>query len=1024
MKLKVYFLRGLMLLFFAVGLTSLASAQRTITGTITDAETNEPLIGASVLVTNTSSGTVTDLDGNYSVNFPASATQLTISYTGYTTQTVDVGTSSVVDATLSSGETLGEVVVIGYGTTTQEQVTSAVTSVKAEDFNVGNVNNPTALIQGKVAGLSISQVGGNPNSTPTIRLRGLSTFGGNAQPLVIIDGVVGANLQTVDPADIESIDVLKDGSAAAIYGIQASSGVIIVTTKSGKAGVSRLSYRTYVTAESVAKSPEVASASEYLRLVRATAGDTIAMDNDYGAETDWVDELTRTGISHAHNLSYTGGAGGTTYRASANYRDIQGIGVVNDGFRQLNGRLSVTQKAVNDRLTLQADVTATDRQADFFNADAFRYAVTYNPTVPVRVDGDNAGGVPDGIRRNSLANFGGFFEVDNFDYFNPVAIARTTDSTGQTSNLLYSFRGTFDLTDDLKISAFYARNRETNSFSSFASRESFYDGNAAGALNLRGSAGRAERDSRNDLIEVTAIFNRDLGNVGMELLGGYSWQEYNFSGFRVNGRGLPSDAFNANNLGSLTDLITGQIDIASYQDAYRIIGFFGRARFDIDNTYFLSASLRRDGTTRNAPGEKWGLFPAVSASVDLVKAVGIAGADRLKLRAGYGITGSIPNSNLGFLQLSNVGQQFPINGVSLTTIGPTTNGNPNLGFEKKGEFNAGLDFAFADYRLVGSLDFYTRRTRDLLLNVQVPTPSELFGSTEANLNNVELVNTGLELAIGYNVGDAASGFSWNPNFVFSTFNTKLEDNGDEPDFNFGSGGREIFASSSPGSPGQNDDPLVQVAIGEDIGGIYTRQADLEASREAGEWVYIDQDGDGDVDNDDRVLVGNGLPDFSIGFQNQFTLGANVDFSFFLRGDFGHDLANLPQNFYGQQGNLTTRAIDNLIVNDRFQEGILGAPQFSDYFVEDASFVVLDNAQIGYTLRLGEGSSIRDIRFYVAGQNLFYITGYSGVDPNVRYGDRGPDPAPDTPTNVLVNGLDRRNTYFRTRSFTFGANVNF
>jgi TonB-linked SusC/RagA family outer membrane protein len=1029
MKLKLNHLFRGCLFVMLVLFTGMLSAQ-SISGTVTDADNGDPLIGASILVTGTSTGTVTDFDGNFTLNLPDGAESLTISYTGYSTQTIPLTGQSTINVALTSGELLEEVVVVGYGTVTQKEVTSAVTSIEADDFNAGNINDPTQLIQGKVAGLTISRPGGNANGQSVIRLRGLSSFGGNSSPLVIIDGVVGANLNTVDPADIESVNVLKDGSAAAIYGIQASAGVIIITTKQGRAGEGTFDYRGYVAAESIAKQQPTADRGEYLRLIEETTnlngGDGAATraQNDFGGSTDWVDEVTRTGISHVHNLSYSGGAGNTTYRAAVNYRDIQGIGAVNDGFRQLNGRLSVGTKALNDKLRLNLDVTATDRTSQFLDAAVFQFATTYNPTAPVTVDQPGFN-VPQAVVDESNRIYGGFFEIDNFQYNNPAAIARTTRNERQETTILYSVRAGYDFTDDFSLDVAYSRNRTSGLGGFFASQTSRFSGGANGATERRGAAFRNTNDDGNELLEVTANYDLDLGGNKLNLLAGYSWQEFNFQGFNAGGRGLPSDAFGFNNIGQLLDIANGQATLGSYQAEYRVIGFFGRARLSLGSAYNITASVRRDGTSRNGPENKWDIFPAISASADLVDALDLQGPDQLKLRAGYGITGSLPPGNYDFLQTFGGQGQVPFGGGFVPTIGPSSNPNPLLRFEKKGEFNAGLDFAFLDYRLTGSLDFYTRTTRDLLYNAQVPSPPFQFGSLQANLNNVDLFNTGVELALAYAVGDVGGeGFSWEPSLTFATFRTELRDNGEVPDFNFGSGGVEIIQSSTPGSPGQNGDPISQVRIGEEFGGLYTRVLDVEASRAEGSYVFIDQDGDGDVDNDDKVLVGNGLPDFSLTVTNSFSY-RNWDFNFLLRGDFGHSLANLPANFYGQQGNAISRPIDNIIVSDRFLEGVISPPIFSDYFVEDASFLALDNAQLGYTFDLNEGTGFDNIRLYVAGQNMFYITNYSGVDPNVRFfDDQNSNGFREGGESPLAPGLDRRTTFFRTATYTFGMAVGF
>ena len=1011
--------------------TGVLMAQTSVSGTITDADNGDPLIGASILVTGTSTGTVTDFDGKYTVNVPANAESLTISYTGYATRIVPVAGQTVIDIQLSAGELLDEVVVVGYGTVTQKEVTSAVTTIDAEDFNVGDINDPTQLIQGKVAGLSISKAGGDVNGGTDIRLRGLSSFGGNSQPLIIIDGVTGADLRTVDPADIASINVLKDGSAAAIYGIQASAGVIIVTTKRGREGSGQIDYRGYVSAQSIADQPELADASEYLRIIGAAAdlnrqiqgntnlptGAEVQAANNYGGNTDWVDEVTRTGISHVHNLSYSGGANGTTYRASVNYRDIQGIGYRNDGFNQLNGRLSVTQKGINDRLELNIDVTATDRNSEFFNGNIYKFATTYNPTAPVRVS-DAGFNVPQGIADRSNAVYGGYFQVENFDYVNPVSIGDQFTNTQQRTDLLYSARAAFDVTDDFVLRATYSRTRQNTTGGTYATRSELSAGGAGGAAAFAGAGNRYANDNRNELFELTGTYNLDLGDNDLELLAGYSWQEYNFQNFGAGGRGIPTDALGFNSLQAFQNTADAPLSVNSGQFQNRIIGFFGRARLGIGSAYNITASIRRDGTSQNGPENRWDIFPAISASADLVDALSINGPDQLKFRIGYGITGTVPTGSYDYLNTFAPAQGafFPFGGGFQPTIGPTSNPNPNLRFEKKGEFNTGLDFAFLDYKLTGTLDFYIRNTGDLLFNAQVPTPPFLFGNVQGNLNNVDLVNTGIELSLGYSV--EGSNFTWNPNLVFSTYNTKLEQNDEVADFNFGDGGTFDVLSTVPGSPGQNGFPVTTIAIGEEFGGLYALRIDEAASNASGRFVFLDAEGNAiegrDPTNADRVLVGNGLPDFSLGFNNAFTIGDNIDLSFFFRGDFGHDLVNMPQNFYGQFGNAVARPIDNVITTN-LNENIISAPILNSTFVEDASFLALDNATLGYTIQLGGNSGFRNLRLYVAGQNLFYITGYSGVDPNVRYTDNG---------NALAPGIDRRTTFFRTRTVTFGASVGF
>ncbi|GAB4405627.1 MAG: TonB-dependent receptor [Bacteroidia bacterium] len=975
------------------------SAQ-TVTGRVTSSRDGEPLVGATVLVKGTTSGAFTGEDGEYALR-AASDAVLVFSFVGHERQEIAVGGQTQINVELVATEaTLEEVVVTGYGTQKAREVTSAITSVRAEDFNAGNVNDPAQLIQGKVAGLSISRPGGDPNGGFAIRLRGLSSLGQNTSPLIVIDGVIGASLQTVDPNDIASIDVLKDGSAAAIYGTRASAGVILITTKKGLAGKSTFNYNGYVTAEQIARSVPVADKAEFIALGGA----------DYGGNTNWIEEVTRTGISHTHNLSMSGGAGNTSYRAAINFRDIDGVGIAS-GFQQLNGRLNLTQTAFNDKLKITFDVVGTERDATYGFAEGFRYAATYAPSAPVFSD------LPSNER------FGGYFQLENFDYFNPVAIVEQNQNIGEDKRLLFSLRGDYEIIEGLKASLFYSSQRENDLRAQFYSRESYWRGGAAGER--KGNAARSTDDRNTKLFEATLNYNKQFDNFGLDVLGGYSYQDNFFQGFGASGSGLPSDAYTFNNLGTATDFANGQGNVYSYANDYQVIGFFGRARIDINNTYYLMASVRQEGSTRFGEGNKWGTFPAVSAGVQLSNLISVSWIDELKLRAGYGITGALPGNSYLSLQRFGVANQFLFNGGFTPAIGPVNNANPLLAWETKGELDLGVDFQFFNYKLSGSIDYYNRATRDLLFNADVSVPPFVFSTALVNLNNVVLRNSGVEASIGYKFGNGGN-FSYEPRALFSTYRTVLDTlAGVQADFPFGSGGVYYDFVTSPGAPGLNNNPTVRVAIGEPIGQLWGPQVNVAASEEGKSFVYEDVDGDGTVEisshtADDNAVLGNGLPDFSIGFNNSFVIG-KLDINFFFRGDFGHSLANMYRVFYEPLG---ARDIENKVVTDKFIN-MNNAPIFNSYYVEDASYIALDNASIGYSLKI-KGY---DLRLYANGQNLFYITGYTGVDPNVRFADpgdadNGGAPARQFNPSPLAPGLDRRNTYFRTRSFTLGVNFNF
>ena len=1015
--------RCLWVLALLVSSMGVALAQQTISGTITDSDTGEPLIGASILVVGTSTGTITDYDGNYELVVPDGSDQIRVSYTGYSAEafTVVPGQATY-DFQLGAGELLDEVVVVGYGTQTQSEVTSAVTSIDERDFNQGVVNNPTQLVQGKVAGLRISSPSGDPNAAPSIRLRGLSTFGANSEPLVIIDGVIGASLNTVDPSDIASIDVLKDGSAAAIYGTRASSGVIIVTTKRGVPGETSVTYRVQGGVESLANTIPVASASEYAEF---RPDDVI----DPNVSNDYYDELTRAALSQIHNVSLSGGVGNGSYRASLNYRDVEGVAVFS-GFDQLNGRINVNQSALDGMLDFNLTASATRREEQLGFSNAFQYATIYNPTVPIRgaEDGDFDG--------YSIA--GGFSRIAQFDFFNPIAINEQNSRDRSVRDQLLSGRIAFKPIDGLEIAGQYSTNITNNDLSLYSQRSSDFPITGA---NVSGSSGgglgiQFGQENRNTLFEATATYDFELNpTTGIEVLAGYSFQDLETDDRFIQAQGFVNDLVGPDNFGLASSTVEGLSQIGTGGDRAEIESYFGRVQLDFNNTYFLAASLRQDGSTRFGADEKTGLFPAVSAGVNLGSFVNSSTVDLLKLRAGYGVTGAIPEQSQQSISTFNTSGDAP----GWPGLGPGTqannSANPALRFERKGEFNAGLDFAFADYRWRGTIDYFTRVTEGLLFNVTVAQPGTNAGSVLVtddllgNLDDTNLRNRGVEFTLAY---DAVQGeaFSYTPRIVISHVRTELiESDDDQPVLQFFPGGGDgdeaparFEESTSPGSPGQNNAPTQIIRQGERLGQIYTYV--FEGINEDGSIRFADLNNDGMISTEfglspDKQVVGQGLPDLTVGFANEFTFG-NFDANVFFRGAFGHSLANMPRNFYENTGGSQYNVVntDELLVEQK-------QASFNSRYVEKADFVVLDNASIGYNFKVAD-ERISNIYLGLAGRNLFYITGYSGVSPEVRDADFGGRDFVNVSRrgNILAPGIDRRNNYFRTRSFNLSASVTF
>ncbi len=977
--------------------TLVSFAQQTVTGKVTAAEDGSGIPGVNVLEKGTTNGTVSDADGNFRISVGSNAT-LVFSFVGYATQEVAVGSQSTVNVALQSDVTaLSEVVVVGYGTQEKKEITSSVTSVKAEDFNKGTVNDPVQLLQGKVAGLNITRAGGDPNGGFNIRLRGVGTIGANTEPLIVIDGVIGGSLNSIDPNDIASMDVLKDGSAAAIYGSRGGTGVILITTKSGKSGKVQVDYSGSVATESVARTVDFMDASEY----RATTGSV-----DLGSSTDWLDVVTQNGSAMVHNLSLSGGNKNTTYRTSFNYRGQNGI-ALNSGFDQINGRINLTQKALKDRATITMNFATTFRDAQYGFTESLRYAVIANPTMPVydnTLTSPTAGG-----------NFAGYAERDIFDFFNPLSIAEQNKNDGKDTRLLASIRGEYDFSDfinGLSASVFYSAQKESDIRGQYYTKTSKFRG-----FGRNGLANRRTDQRNNELFETTINYTKNLGNTNLAVLGGYSYQDFFNEGFGMEGGNFLTDAFTYNNLGAALDFANGLGSVFSYANSNKLVAFFGRANVNISETYFASVSARYEGSSRFGENNKWGLFPAVSGGVTLSNLVDIPSVNSLKLRASWGVTGNQPNSSYESLQRFGRQGNFFYEGAYVPSYGPVSNANPDLKWETKDEIDIGADFALLNNKLTGTIDWYTRLTKDMILPVNVPVPPNLFGTTLVNIG--ELKNSGFELALNYNA-QTGKDFNWTVGGNFSTYSTEVVSL-TSGELSFGNGG--VLYRANMGAPGQNDYLLVRVKEGQPFGELWGPIQ--EGVNPDGTPKFASLDGDAAYCNcdADKTVIGNGLPDFTAGLN--FTLSyKRFDLSAFFRGAFGHDLVNSYRGFYENRESTTLGNYN--VVNTKYYDPTITKAAVNNTHVEDASFVKLDNMQIGYNVPVKPGGAVSNFRVYFAGQNLFVITNYTGVDPEVRYqdridGDNGGQPGAIDP---LAPGIERRSTYFTTRTLTFGINLSF
>ncbi|GAA0543772.1 SusC/RagA family TonB-linked outer membrane protein [Chitinophaga japonensis] len=959
-------------------------AQRRVTGTVTGSD-NAPVPGVTIQVKGQTIGTATDASGKYALTIPGNDAVLIFSAIGFTSQEIPVGDRNNINVTLA--ETVGnlsEVVVVGYGTQKRREVTSAVTTVKAEEFNKGNVSNVSQLLQGKVAGLSIASPGGDPNRGFSIRLRGLSTLGANTQPLVVIDGQIGADLNTVDPNDIASIDVLKDGSAAAIYGTRGSQGVIIITTKSGKPGTTRISYSTQGSAESIYRDTPHMTAAEFRALGKGT---------DYGANTDWYKEISRTALSHNHNVSLSGGTESTTYNASLTYRQQEGI-AIHTGYRQLNGRMNVTQRALKDRLVLNLSLTTSRRDADTGYAEAFKYATIYNPTAPVYSTDpqfDLTGG--------------GFYEANFIDYVNPVAVLKQNTRTGETKRINFAGSAQYEIIDGLKFLVRYAQQTTSIYATAYLPKEAFFDRNFLNVSGFQrnGYAYKGDFEEFNQLYENTLSYDREIQSFNLSLLGGYSYQQFKNQGESAAGGNFLTN-FVSDDLSAALDFRDGRGTITSYKNASKLVAFFGRVNLNYNDMAFLSASVRREGSTQFGENNKWGTFPAVSAGLDLNKVFSIPQVDNLKVRASYGITGSLPIRPYLSLDILNLSGDpyYTGNGNYLSTSNPLRNPNPNLKWESKNELDIGLDFTLFNNRVTGTFDYYNRTTKDLIFLTNVPVPPNQ--ATQTYLNVGELKSNGVELALTYEVlrdGD----FTWTTGANFSSYNVKLNELNVDADY---------VGATNLGTPGQENTQITRAVAGEDIGILWGPvYMGVDAD---GKYQFDDGEGKPTHSTDYKTKIGNGLPDFEFGFTNTFRY-KRFDLNFFLRGAIGHDLINTYRAFY-ENPNVATSY--NIVKTKYFNPNVTDGQIFSSLFVEKASFAKLDNATLGYNFKLPPNGLVKSLRAYLSGQNLFVITGYTGADPEVRYAD----PNDDRSLNPLAPGVDRRETWILSRTFTLGLNVEF
>lgn len=928
-----------------------ASAQNAvqISGKIRDSK--DVLPGVAILEKGTTNGTVSQIDGTFKLEVSNANATLVISNVGYVTQEIALAGKTSIDVNLAEDQKqLNEVVVIGYGSLNKKEVSSAITHLSGKDLLRVGGNNPLMAIQGKVAGLSVTNTAAaDPNSSPNIQLRGASSRSAGLGPLFVINGVPGGNIDNINQNEIESIDVLKGGAASAIYGTRGSNGVIVITTKKGSEN-SRIFYDGYTTFDWATNQLEVLSKDEFLRNKRGV---------DFGGNTNWMNAVKRNpSFSHKHTLQFSGGNGKTNYFTSLDYRDANGLDL-RSSKREYGGRININHKTANNLVELT--FTAAPRYTKNSDADysGFNYALTLNPTLNVR---DSTG------KYAYLTS--GFFAN------NPVEVAKGVKADREYK--LLDMNGSAKINILENLNTVVTIGEVNSSMRRYLFTPSTLTTVINGSKRNTGEQILEENDQKS--FEWIGNYYLDLNKHSVKLLGGYSFQYFTSSGFNAKNENFPSNVLTYNNLGSgLWNLQQGINNVGSYKNSSKLIAFFGRLNYDFDQKYYLSASLRREGSSKFGYSNKWGYFPAASVAWRATQEgflKDIPWLNELKVRADYGETGNQDFGN--YLSLDTYGGYgyYLYNGTNYQVWGPNQNTNYDLRWEKAANFNAGLDFELFGSKLSGSLNYYIRTNRDLLGNYNVSNPPNIQGQTFANVGTMR--NTGFELQLNAAVlrkGD----FTYDLGFTGAYNNNKFVSFSNA--LFRGQKYVDVVGMPAPGSPGT----LQRLQEDTRIGSFYALKS--AGVNEQGALLVYNKKGEvipgNQATNDDKQFVGNGLPKFTMGLSNNFKY-KKWDLSVFLRGAFGYKLFNTYAFYLGTPA---TQENANVLKSayDGSKYSKLTSPTtystLSDYFLEPGGFLKVDNVTLSYTQPV-QTKFLQSVRIYATTRNLATFTKFTGGDPDL------------------------------------------
>lgn len=970
--MKLSQLKGVSISIMMLLSTLLVSAQNiNVKGSVKD-ETGEPVIGASIVQKgNTSVGTISDIDGNFSISVPSEAI-LVISFIGYNTQ--EVKAQATVNVVLQENSIMLQetvIVGVGYGTMRKSDLTGAITSVSAKELKQGLVTSAEQLLQGKIAGLSVTQSSSDPTAGASLRLRGGTSLSASNSPLIVVDGIPGVDINTVQPSEIVSMDILKDASAAAIYGSRGANGVIIVTTnRATETEVKRIGYNGWVSVGMAAKNIDMLSADQWRAYVRENE---LLDAIDYGADTDWIKELEQTAVSHSHNVYISNSRQSSGYRASATYQTTEGI-VKKNYLDRLSGSLSAYQFGWDQRLKINMGLNVTYdkyRAPDYGFYGIFNYAINQNPTVPVKDENGN------------------YTRMGGTNMQNPVEYNENYSSE-QTRYRLLAY-GKLDLE---LLKGLHAIANVSYEYGSWQNR--YYQPSYAAGNSVGGTGRRQLADNNNKQFEGYLNYDVTLKqDHKLNLMAGHSYMIYTYEGFGASRSGFDTDMFLYNNLGAGNDY--RKDDVYSNKGEARLASFFGRLNYSYKGRYMFTATMRADGSSRFGANNKWGYFPSAALGWRLSDEAFMQGTkswlDNLKLRLGFGVTGNQDGigeyKSLALLGAGGGGYYDAATGTWKATYSPSQNPNPDLKWESTAQYNLGIDFSILG-RLNGTIEGYYKKTSDLLWNYPVSQPPYLYSSMLANVG--DLVNKGIEVTLNGNIlsqkafnWDATLTFAYNHQEITSLSNDTFQDLGTP-------------AGQLHGIDGLSNAYTQMVKEGYPTGAFFGPRCQ-----------GIDENGEYIIENpDEQEYLGTAQPKYNLGFSTSLTW-KGFDFSLSAYGMFGQKILNATN----MQLYTNTRMPSKNIPDDFAKLGIKPDKiTYSDYWLENGSFLRLQSITLGYTIPNTKKIGLEKVRIYGTVDNVCTLTGYSGVDPEIS-------------TSGLDNpGIDLCNVYPRTRSFIVGLNVSF